>query len=241
LATPHSPLEKLERQLMTFPKLKLISHKLCPYVQRARIVLDEKSIPHEIEFIDLANKPCWFLDLSPLGKVPVLLVDGQVIFESAVIAEYLDEITAGSLHPADPLQKAGNRAWIEFASKTLDAISAFYSSVSELDFEKSVDTLKLRFRRLESILGEGPWFNGSHFSLVDAAFGPVFRYFDVVEKYADFGVFDDTPKVCEWRRELRKRASIRRAVVDDYPNRLEQFIVARGSMLARIIEARQAA
>ena len=226
---------------MTIPKLKLISHKLCPYVQRARIVLEEKSIPHEIEFIDLANKPRWFLELSPLGKVPVLLVDGEVIFESAVIAEYLDEITEGSLHPADPLQKARNRAWIEFASKTLETISAFYGAASEADFGNSVEMLKLRFRSVEAALGEGPWFNGSHFSLADAAFGPVFRYFDVVEQYAEFGLFDNTPKVLEWRRELRERPSIRRAVVDDYPNRLEQFIVARGSMLARIIEARQAA
>lgn len=226
---------------MNIPKLKLISHKLCPYVQRARIVLDEKSIPHEIEFIDLANKPRWFLDLSPLGKVPVLLVDGQAIFESAVIAEYLDEVTAGSLHPADPLQKARNRSWIEFASKTLDAISAFYGAHSEADFEKSVETLKLRFHGLEDTLGEGPWFNGPQFSLVDAAFGPVFRYFDVIEKHADFGLFEDTPKVREWRRALRDRPSIQRAVVDDYPHRLEQFIVARGSQLARIIEARSRA
>ena len=53
--------------------LKLISHNLCPYVQRSRIVLEEKAVPHELEFIDLAAKPDWFLAISPLGKVPVLL------------------------------------------------------------------------------------------------------------------------------------------------------------------------
>ena len=68
-------------------ELKLISHHLCPYVQRARIVLEEKSVPHELEFVDLADKPDWFLEISPLGKVPVLLVDGQPLFESVVIAE----------------------------------------------------------------------------------------------------------------------------------------------------------
>lgn len=226
---------------MDTPKLKLISHKLCPYVQRARIVLEEKSIPHEIEFIDLANKPSWFTDLSPLGKVPVLLVDGQVIFESAVIAEYLDEITGGSLHPAEPLQRARNRAWIEFASKTLDAIAAFYGAATEADFEKSVDTLKARFRRLEKVLGKGPWFNGSQFSLVDAAFGPVFRYFDVIDQYAEFGLFDETPRVRSWRRKLRGRPSVRRAVVDDYPRRLRQFFLGRRSVLAGIIVSRQVA
>ena len=52
--------------------LKLISHKLCPYVQRAVIALNEKGVPFERIDIDLANKPDWFLKISPLGKVPVL-------------------------------------------------------------------------------------------------------------------------------------------------------------------------
>ena len=54
--------------------LKLISHKLCPYVQRAVIALTEKGIPFERVDIDLADKPDWFLKISPLGKMPVLLV-----------------------------------------------------------------------------------------------------------------------------------------------------------------------
>ncbi len=101
------------------PNYKLISFPLCPYVQRALIVLAEKNVPFERVDIDLANKPDWFLKLSPLGKVPVLQADDNVLFESQVIAEYLDEVTQGSLHPTDPLQKAKHRAWIEFASQTL--------------------------------------------------------------------------------------------------------------------------
>ena len=102
------------------PNLTLISHNLCPYVQRTRIVPDEKSIPHVRRYIDLADKPDWFREISPLGKVPLLQIAGAVIFESAVIFEYLDEVTPGSLHPDDPLQKAHHRAWIEFASTILN-------------------------------------------------------------------------------------------------------------------------
>jgi glutathione S-transferase len=226
---------------METPNLKLISHKLCLFVQRARIVLEEKSIPHEIEFIDLANKPSWFTDLSPLGKVPVLLVDGQVIFESAVIAEYLDEVTVGSLHPPDPLQRARNRAWIEFASKTLEAVAAFYGAATKSEFETCIENLKTRFASLERVLVKGPWFNGSSFSLVDAAFGPVFRYFDVIDQYADLELFEETPKIRAWRGRLSRRTSVRRAVVDDYPRRLSQYLVERRSVLGAIVAARQAA
>ena len=58
-------------------KLKLISHKLCPYVQRAVISLTEKGVPFERIDIDLDNKPDWFLKISPLGKVPVLQAEGN--------------------------------------------------------------------------------------------------------------------------------------------------------------------
>lgn len=142
--------------------------------------------------------------------------------------------------PVDPLQRARNRAWIEFASKTLDSIAAFYGTASEADFQKSVDTLKSSLLRLEHALGDGPWFNGSIFSLVDAAFGPVFRYFDVIDRYADLNLFADTPRVCAWREALSRRISVQRAAVDDYAPRLVQFILARRSVLAQII-SRQAA
>src|SRR5215468_1925695 len=95
-------------------KLTLISHKLCPYVQRAVIALTEKGVPFERIDIDLAKKPEWFLKISPLGKVPVLVVateSGEVaLFESNVICEYIEETQAGpSLHPAVPLVRAEHR------------------------------------------------------------------------------------------------------------------------------------
>src|SRR6201996_9706173 len=99
--------------------LRLVSHKLCPYVQRAVIALTEKGVAFERIDIDLADKPEWFLKLSPLGKTPVLLVGDHAIFESAVILEYLEETEPRPLHPADPLQRAEHRAWIELGSAVL--------------------------------------------------------------------------------------------------------------------------
>ena len=100
-------------------KLTLISHVLCPYVQRAVIALKEKGVDFERIDVDLADKPAWFLKISPLGKVPLLKVGDDVIFESAVIAEFLEDTVAPTLHPADPVRRADHRAWIEFASVVL--------------------------------------------------------------------------------------------------------------------------
>src|ERR1700712_2028369 len=111
--------------------LKLISHKLCPYVQRAVIALTEKGVAFERVDIDLANKPDWFLKISPLGKTPVLLVGDVPIFESAVILEYLEETQAKPLHPADPLARAEHRGWIEFGSAVLSDIAGFYAAPAQ--------------------------------------------------------------------------------------------------------------
>src|SRR5580765_2757072 len=161
---------------MTAP-LKLISHKLCPYVQRAVIALTEKGVPFERVDVDLANKPDWFLKISPLGKTPVLQVGDTAIFESAVILEYLEETQARPLHPADPLDRAEHRAWIEFGSAVLNDIAGFYAAKDEATFKAKIAQLEQRFARLEERSAATPWFDGATFSLVDTVFGPVFRYF----------------------------------------------------------------
>src|ERR1700675_4782171 len=112
-------------------RLKLISHKLCPYVQRAVIALTEKGVAFERFDIDLANKPDWFLAISPLGTTPVLQVGATAIFESAVILEYLEETEPKPLHPSDPLRRAEHRGWIEFGSTVLNDIAGFYAAKDE--------------------------------------------------------------------------------------------------------------
>ena len=212
--------------------LKLISHKLCPYVQRAVIALTEKGVGFEWIDIDLANKPDWFLALSPLGKTPVLQVGDSAIFESAVILEYLEETEPKPLHPADALTRAEHRGWIEFGSTVLNDIAGFYAAPDEATFKAKVSQLEQRFARLEMRVVALPWFDGDHFSLVDAVFGPVFRYFDVFDEIADFGILAGKPKLVQWRKSLAARPSVRSAVGTDYPALLSAFIAKRNSWLS---------
>ncbi|SEO81184.1 glutathione S-transferase [Rhodospirillales bacterium URHD0017] len=214
--------------------LTLVSHHLCPYVQRAAISLAEKAVPFERVHVDLADKPAWFLDLSPLGKTPVLRVDDRAIFESAVILEYLEETRPHPLHPADPLRRAEHRAWIEFGSAVLNDIAGLYSAKDETAFAAKAEALAPKFTRLEGHLGDGPWFDGA-FSLVDAAFGPVFRYFDVFDRIDDFAILAGRPKVAAWRQALATRPSIAQAVGADYEARLERFLAQRNSHLSTLI------
>jgi len=221
-------------------RLRLISHKLCPYVQRAAIVAAEKHIDLERIDIDLANKPDWFLALSPTGKVPVLeVVDDagkvHVLFESAVIAEYLDEISGSALLPSDPLQRARTRAWVEYASATLADIARLYSASDFAGFEAAIGALTARLGTLEAEIA-GPFFAGTRFGLADAAFAPVFRYLDVFERELGVTLVPRGPKVAAWSGEIGIRPSVIGAVPLDYADRLLNFVIAKDSHLSRLIK-----
>jgi glutathione S-transferase len=216
-------------------QLTLISHHLCPYVQRAVISLTEKSVPFERIDVDLANKPDWFKAISPLGKTPVLKVGARAIFESAVILEYLEETEPHPLHPADPLTRAEHRSWIEFGSSVLNDIWGFYTAPDAPTFNGKANVLSGKFEQLEQRLTNGPYFEGKRFSLVDAVFGPVFRYFDAFDHIGDFGILAEKPKVDSFRQALSTRPSIHNAVARDYERRLWSFLEARKSHLSRLI------
>ena len=219
--------------------LKLISHKLCPYVQRAVIALNEKGVPFERVDIDLANKPAWFLKISPLGKVPVLTVasdEGDIaLFESNVICEYIEESQGGArLHPQDPLQRAQHRAWMEFGSAILADLWGLETTNDAAIFEGKREAVAAKFARVEAALGAGPFFAGRDFSLVDAVFAPIFRYFDVFDEFIDLAVFAKTPKLRKWRAELAKRPSVKAAVGSDYPELLRAFLVRHDAHLLKL-------
>lgn len=220
------------------PALRLVSSHLCPYVQRAAISLAEKGQPFERIYLDTANKPDWFRMASPLGKVPLLMVGDDAIFESAVILEFLEDTVAPRLHPVDPLRRADHRAWVEFGSAVLADIAAFYRGPDAAVFEQRRWTLAERFDRLEERLVAAPWFDGEAFSLVDAVFGPVFRYFDLFDELGDLGILSGKPRIARWRAALATRPSVRNAVEPDYSERLRAFIATLDSHLTKLLPER---
>lgn len=214
----------------------LVTHELCPYVQRSIITLAEKKISYIRTDIDLAKKPAWFEQKSPMGKVPILLVDEKhTLFESAIICEYLDEITPGSLHPADSLEKAYHRAWIEYGSSILNKIASLYNAKEASHFKVIHAEIQNKFQFIEKELKGSVFFSGETFHLIDAVYGPIFRYFDVFDTFINLGTFDDLPKCLLWRNKLRQRSSIQKAVSKDYSNLLIEFLINRESYISQII------
>jgi len=219
------------------PGFEFVSNYLCPYTQRAVIQLAEKGIGCERVYIDLADKPDWFLQISPLAKVPLLRVGETVIFEALAICEYIEEVEpAVPLHPAAPLERARHRSWIEFASAVIADIYAFYTAPDAAAFERQCRQLRARFGWLERQLADGPYFAGARFALVDAAFAPIFRLFDTFDRIGEFGVFQGLNRVPVYRAALAERASVRHAVGLDYPEIFRKYLAARGSYLSQLLQ-----
>ncbi|MET0094510.1 MAG: glutathione S-transferase family protein [Sedimenticola sp.] len=211
--------------------LELVSFVICPFVQRAVITLREKGVSFEVTYIDVENPPDWFKEISPFGKVPLLKVDGEVLFESAIINEYLDEIHPPALHPDDPLTRAKHRGWIEFGSNLLFEQVKLILAKDEDEFQQQRESLGGSFARLAQEVSDGPFFSGSDFSLVDAAYAPLFMRFELLrQKRPDLEEILPT-RLQNWSRNLLAHPSVKSSVTDDFEAQYIAFFQAKGSYL----------
>jgi len=195
--------------------------------------MKEKGVDYDITYINLKEPPAWFKEISPLGKVPLLKVGDTVLFESAVIMEYLDEVNPPSLHPADPLQKAQNRAWNEFASTLLETqFRMVIGAKDEQTCDGAEEELRSKLALLEPIV-QGSYFNGEQFALTDAAYAPLFMRINLLEQWHPMGLLDGLPKVKAWSENLLKRASVKESVVEGFDELYRGFIGGMGGFGAQ--------
>ena len=139
--------------------MKIVSFKVCPFVQRVTALLELKKAAYDIEYIDLSDKPQWFLDVSPHGQVPILFLDdGRALFESEAIVEYIDEAIGSPVSSADLVQKAQDRAWSYLASKNYMVQCSAQRSPDENTLVERNAELSKAFEKIEKQLGAGPFF-----------------------------------------------------------------------------------
>lgn len=217
--------------------MRLVSFDLCPYVQRCVIVLEEKAAPYTVEYIDLANKPAWFLDISPHGRVPLLEVDGTVLFESLAIMEYLDEAHAPRLHPTELLARARDRAWFPVVDGLFTAQYLAMVAPDEARFEAQVAAIRRHLAKLETAIA-GPLWRAGAFTLMDAVAWPGLQRLGWLEAaFGDLGLLEGTPKITAWIAALQDRPSIQRSLVPDIEARFRTWL-ARESPVYRARQAR---
>jgi glutathione S-transferase len=205
-----------------------------------------KGVEFDVTYVNLRDKPDWFLAISPHGKVPVLKVDDEILFESNAIAEYLDEVVAPRLHPEDPIDRARNRAWTDYTpdfSKVLTG-GIGYARTAEAVAE-GIENAKTPLGRVEAALAargnDGPFFNGPDLSLVDCAYAPFLQRFTFVDRYLNTGLLDGFPHVAAWRDALLADERVTGAVPDNFAEEYRAGLRRREAHVATLLEPDSAA
>lgn len=197
------------------PKPRLISFKICPFAQRSSLLLKEKQVDFELAFINPEAPPEWFSALSPTGKVPVLDIDGTAIFESSVIAEYLDEVNPPSIHPSEPLLKATNRAWVEHTSGIYMSLFQLMMAKEQAAFEEAKNNIDQQLGRLAQVAANTPWFNGDAFSMVDIAAAPIAVRLDIIKTLTQMDFLSEYANLAQWFERLLQRKTVQASYVPE--------------------------
>ena len=206
------------------------------------IVLRAKQVDFDVTYINLSDKPDWFLKISPHGKVPVLSVDEQPLFESNAIAEFLDEMVEPQLHPADPIKRARNRAWTDFAPDFASGLSGVYWTKSKDEINEKLEVAATRVAKLEEALsvereGSGPYFNGDTLSLVDAAYAPFLQRFAFVEARLHTGLLGAFPLVQAWSDAILANERVIGSVPANFEDEFIASMQKRGFYVGTLFES----
>lgn len=200
--------------------VRLISYGICPFVQRAIIALREKDVDHMVEYVDLGNKPAWFSDLSPRGKVPILVANDTPLFESHAICEYIDEAFVGpSLMPDTPHARAVDRAWFTVATEELLGPQYSYMLTSrESERYRHGRRMGAALQRLEIVMSDRTWLSGdgSRFGMADVGMLPFFHRARVLENAELWTMPKGLVAVSEWMDQLLARPSLRGSVPKNF-------------------------
>ena len=200
--------------------IKIYSSARCPYAQRTRMLMIEKEIPFELTEVDLRNKPDWFLAVSPYGKVLVIVDDGQTIYESAIINEYLNEkYISIPMMPEEPVERAKARIWMDYCTNkylTLSRKLLVDHGNEELQTEnkkKMKESLIYIEKECFEKNANGPFWLGNKISLVDLHYAPFFERFGAFKEL--FGVEwpEECIKISNWWSAIQKRDSYKMTVL----------------------------
>lgn len=194
--------------------LRLYSMRFCPFAERARLVLAAKGIEYECVNINLKDKPEWFYELNPLGKVPVIeMPDGKVIYESAICCEFLEDMfpEKAPLFPKDSFSKHKQRLLVEVLGNKI--IPAFYKArgTGGPEAQQELDRYLTEF---EKELADKKFIGGDNPSMADYLMWPWIERLEMLANLSKFPVLlawcaamSDVPAVqeCSYPVEWHKK------------------------------------
>lgn len=197
--------------------MKLIATDYCPFCLRCNLVLEKKEIEYELSLVDLTKKAEFLEQLSPYGRVPVLIHAGKSIYESSVICEYLEDICPEpALLPAEPRMRAKARFWIDFCNTRFmptyfNLLKSSPGAGRDVLRSKLIDHLAFMDQSgLSKQSHDTPFWMGENIGLVDFTFYPFFERFADVEQYRGVEIPPKLRHLHDWIEVMRAQPVIRK-------------------------------
>ena len=213
-------------------KIKLITSKFSPYGNRVEMALIEKNIPYEKKYIELSNKPDYFVKDAPLGKVPLLYVDDKPLFESMAICEFLEEnFPQNSLHPKDAYSKNWHRAWMEFSNGLMASLFGIIFAQDQENFDIKKAEMVSKLTILDKHLKFNPYFDGEKFCLLDIFMASVFKPLTFIDNKFTLEIFDLHKNVATYVESVVTRGSLSKSLPSDYEDLFKSFLERKKSHL----------
>ncbi len=201
---------------MASNKISIYSYRRCPFAIRVRIALHEKEIPFETKEEDLKNFSTELKALHPEVKVPLLVHGNRVIYESAIITEYIEDLlpNKNSLMPNDAGLRSEVRLWTYWCNQqfkpALDPFKYGTSRFPENECQGSREKVIKCLIKIEEQLQKQTWLVGSSFSLADINVFPFIRQLIRIQPAPEF--LNSFPRLMNWIQTISNRPSVIKAL-----------------------------
>jgi glutathione S-transferase len=197
--------------------MKLYGSETSPYVRKLRILIEEKDIPCDFVVEGPADPAGNVAALNPLGKVPVLLRDqGDVLFDSPVIAEYLDSLKGAPMLPASGESRWVVQRWHALSQGMLDAVVArMVEGRRPADKQmpeaitKQEGKIAAALKYADGAVGTGPYLVDNRYSLADIALAVALEYIDLRYAHDWRGTY---PRLAKWLAPISARPALRKTL-----------------------------
>lgn len=200
--------------------MKLIGSLASPYVRKVRVVMAEKKLDYEFVLENVWSPDSAIQQSNPLGKVPCLIMeDGGAMFDSRVIAEYLDTMSpVGKLISGQGRERAEVKCWEALADGVLDAAVAVRlertlrpaEQQSEAWVERQWSKVNAGLKAMSAGLGDKPFCAGNQYTLADVAVGCALGWLDF--RFPEFQWREDYPNLTRLFDKLSERPSFKDTV-----------------------------
>ncbi|KAJ4916018.1 Glutathione S-transferase U26 [Raphanus sativus] len=183
----------------------------------AKIALAEKGVAYEYKETEPWVKTSLPIEMNPIHKkIPALIHNGKPIYESLIQLEYIDEVWFDTypMLPSDPYQKAQARFWGDFIDKKFyDPAWKVWGTAGEEQVTAKKELLE-HFKTLETELGDKTYYGGDVFGFVDIALMGFYGWFKAIEKFGEFSIEAEFPKLSRWTMRCLERESVVNSIAD---------------------------